>query len=36
VTVPTSIGTGTKRVWVSGYNSAGNRDFTVLTTVVTK
>ena len=33
VTVPTSIGTGSKRVWVSGYNKAGDRDFTVLTNI---
>jgi hypothetical protein len=36
VTVPTSTLTGTNKVWVSGYNSAGVRDFTVLTTVVVK
>lgn len=34
VTVPTSIGTGTKKVWVSGYSSSGVRDFKVLTTVL--
>ena len=33
VTVPTSIGTGLKRVWVSGYTSSGDRDFTVLTRI---
>jgi hypothetical protein len=33
VTVPTSIGTGSKRVWVSGYDKAGVRDFTVLTNI---
>lgn len=34
--VPTTIGTGTKRVWVSGYNKAGTRDFQVITTVIVK
>jgi hypothetical protein len=33
VTVPTSIGIGSKRVWVSGYDKAGVRDFLVLTTI---
>jgi hypothetical protein len=36
VGVPTTIGTGTKRVWVSGYNKSGVRDFQVITTVVVK
>ena len=34
VTVPASITPGTKKVWVSGYNSSGVRDFQVLTTVI--
>ena len=34
VTVPTTITAGTKKIWVSGYDSAGDRDFLVLTTVV--
>lgn len=33
VTVPRTTGTGTKRVWVSGYNKSGVRDFQVMTTV---
>ena len=36
VTVPKSISAGTKKVWVSGYNSAGDRDFQVVTTVIVK
>ena len=33
VTVPKTIAVGTKKIWVSGYNSAGDRDFLVMTTV---
>lgn len=36
VGVPKTIGTGTRRVWVSGYNKAGVRDFQVMTTVIVK
>jgi hypothetical protein len=33
VTVPKTIPIGTARVWVSGYNKSGVRDFQVMTTV---
>lgn len=36
VGVPSSIGIGTRRVWVSGYTKAGVRDFQVITTVIVK
>ena len=33
VVVPRTIGTGIKRVWVSGYNRAGVRDFQVMVSI---
>ena len=36
VGVPRTIPVGTRRVWVSGYNKAGTRDFQVITTVIVK